>query len=232
MRKLLIIIFTFIASNSFALQIKDINDNGTVNVNISSQVLNRIYVHQDRIVEVFGMNNTYKLQKDETDGSIFIIPTSEYKNQSINLFIKTELGRHYTLHLIPIETDAQTIGLKSNTPLGKKACLWESSTSYEDALITLIKKMANCDDPPEGYAVIAVNQKERKQGCLVFKLKKIYRGDALEGQIWLVTNAGSRTIQVNPDHFTDDRIKAAAFERNALRPHETTRLFWVKKHGT
>lgn len=229
MIRFIFLMFMCIWEMSFAMQIRPVKDNTTIKVKISSEVLNRIYVVDDRINEVYGMEGTYKLQKDEEQGSIFILPEAEYKHRNLNLFIKTELGRHYALRLEPSEIDAQTIAIRSLTPNRKEASAWEISSSYEESLINFIKNMS-LEVPPDGYSEIPMgsSQPERKIGILTFKLLNIYRGHRLEGQVWQVKNTGKETVQLNPEHFRDKRVKAAAFGKQVLRCNETTLLYWVK----
>lgn len=233
MYRLMVILCVFFSLSSYAFEIKALKDNATVDVTISSRSLNRIFVTTDRIVETYGIEGSFKIEKDEEQGSIFIIPTGYYKNHPFNLFIKTEHGHNYTLHLTPAGIESKTIGLKPLSPAKIQAMRWEISSPYENVLIDLIRDMI-INKSPQGYAAIPLgnNQPMQLRPLLAFQLTTIYRGDRLEGQVWLVRNIGRNDIYLNPKNFHDERILAASFDKKMLKKNEVAKLYWVKNYAS
>ena len=229
LKKILLLTCLLASMTSYALEVKSANDNTSINVTLSSKSLNRIYVTTDRIVETYGIDGSYKLEKDEEQGDIFILPTGYFKNKPFDFFIKTEHGHHYTLHVTPAEIESNTIGIKPLTAAKAQAKQWEASLPYETILVDLIDDMMN-DELPDGYAVVPASSKlpSHIQSNLAFRLRTIYRGDRLEGQIWTIKNIGQSAITLNPNHFHDARIRAASFDKSVLKKNDVANLYWVK----
>lgn len=186
---------------------------------------------KDRITETYGVEGVFKLEKDEEQGSIFIMPIGFYKNNPFDLFVKTEHGHHYTLHFTPSDLESVTIALKPLSPAKKQASRWEVSAPYESTLINLIKHMMT-NEEPDGYAVIALGNSQRidKQSSLVFQLMTIYRGDHLEGQVWSVKNSGTEPIDLEPTKLHKHNVLAAMFDRSTLRHNQVATLYLVISH--
>lgn len=229
----MVLLCVFVSLQSHAFEIKPAKDNAMLDVSISSNSLNRIFVTTDRIVETYGIEGSFKIEKDEEQGSVFIIPTAFYKSSPFNIFIKTEHGHHYALHLKPADIESQTIALKPLSPATIQAKRWEISSPYETTLIDLIKDMV-IEKTPEGYAVISLgyDQPTQTKHPLSFRLMTIYRGDRLEGQVWQVKNNAAHDVQLEPQYFDDERILAAAFNKKILKRHESATLYWVKNHAS
>lgn len=228
MARYFLLLCFLLGQTTFALQNKAAKENATIIAPISSEVLNRIYVETDRIKEVYGMDGTYKLQKDEESGSVFIMPAGASQTQAIYVFLKTEQGRHYALQLMPEKRGGETIAIKPLSAVSKLANKWELSNSYDRTIVELIKKMA-CAEIPDGYTNIPMgtDQAQKAQNPLLLKLLNIYRGQQFEGQVWIVTNNSAKTLQLNAAGFLSTKVKAAALEQTTLAPHAQTRLFWV-----
>jgi len=231
MRSLFVLIMLLIINPSYGLEVKAVKDNATIQSSVSSKSLNRIYVTTDRIAEVYGLEGAFKIEKDEVQGSIYLIPLGYFRNNPFNVFLRTEHGHNYGLLLIPEEIDAKTIAIKPLSPATMQARRWELSTPYETTLIKLINMM-RLKHTPDGYAVIKLGSKQPSQfrSPLSYQLKTIYKGDKLEGQVWLVRNISKEGITLNPNRFNDKRVLAASFEKTFLKPNEVSELYWVKRH--
>lgn len=210
-----------------------VKEHGTLHTGISSTSLNKIFVVNDRINEIYGIEGAFKLEKDETEGSVYVMPTGFYKNTPFDLFVKTEQGRHYTLHLTPSEQVSATIALKPLSPAKNTANRWETSTTYENTLLNLIKNMIMHDEP-DGYAVIPLGKDQlvHHHAPLVTQLKTIYRGDHLEGQVWSVINKSKQVASLAAKELYKHGVLAAAFEQTSLMPNQTTTLYLVIRHDS
>jgi type-F conjugative transfer system secretin TraK len=220
-----------LCASSYGLEIKAVKDNATVQSTVSSKSLNRIYVTTDRIAEVYGLEGAFKIEKDEVQGSIYLIPLGYFRNNPFNVFLRTEHGHNYGLLLTPEEIDAKTIAIKPLSPATLQARRWELSTPYEITLIKLVNMM-RLHRTPDGYAVIELGSKHAIQNSspLSYQLKTIYKGDNLEGQVWLVKNISKQSVMLNPNRFNDKRVLAASFDKATLMPDQVSELYWVKRH--
>lgn len=232
MYRLLIIASLLISSSSYALDIKPIKDNASVDITVSDNSLNRIFVTNDRIIETYGIEGAYRIEKDEEQGSIYLIPTAYYKTKAFNLIIKTEHGHHYTLNVKPVDIKAATIALKPLSPAKEQAKKWEVGSPYENVIIALIKAMS-IGKSPDGYAVIPLGntQKPEVKSNLALMLKTIYRGDYLEGQIWSVKNMSKSDISLIYNNFHGHQVRAFYLDKTFLKSNEEATLYWVKNHA-
>jgi type-F conjugative transfer system secretin TraK len=232
MFRLLIITSLLISLPGYAFDIKPVKDNASVDITISNNSLNRVFVTTDRIIETYGIEGSYRIEKDEEQGSIYLIPAAYYKTKTFNLFIKTEHGHHYTLNVKPADIKAATIALKPLSPAKEQAKKWEIGSPYENVIIALIKDMS-IGKSPDGYAVIPLGntQKTEVKSNLALTLKTLYRGDYLEGQIWIVKNIGKSNISLSYSNFHDQRVRGFYLDKILLKSNEEATLYWVKNHA-
>ncbi len=88
--------------------------NKRISVQISSDSMNRIAFAHDRISQVFGDEEAYTLQTDETRGQIFLKPSEANAEKPISITLTTELNVVQDLELIPQKITTRTIILKNN----------------------------------------------------------------------------------------------------------------------
>lgn len=232
MRKYIAAIILVLSNSSiYALQIKPIKDNQTVFAKISSNELTRIFVQNDRIQSVRGIEGAYQITKDETEGVIFIKPSYLYQNHAFNVFVSTEQHHNYGLLLSPMNIPAENIELKSLSPSKKLAERWEKNSPYSDILISLMKAM-EADEHPEGYAVIGVGKCKAKTVMpgLTIQLVRLYQGAKLQGEIWLVKNTCNRLMHLSSDIFYQDNVRAISLVDDNLDHNESTYLYRIVGH--
>lgn len=209
-----------------ALYIKPIADNQMAALVISNHELTRIFVANDRILAVRGVDGAYLLNKDEIQGEIFIKPTPLNQGKAISLFITTEQGHSYTLLLAPADIPARAIELK---PIGgsKLAERWEKSSSYQELIIGLITAMVN-GKAPDGYALSV----PKKPAPIKFKLisvtlNTVYSGKYLRGEILVIENKSAVNIALTESQFYQVGTRAIAILEQNLQPKATTLLYRV-----
>lgn len=231
-RLYILLITSLFVSNSFALQVKFVKDNQTAMVKVSAKELSRIFVSGDRILNVRGLDGAYELKRDENLGEIFVQPTMYYQHKAFNLFITTEKSHTYNLFLTPLDVPAETIEIKPLSPSIKLADRWERNSPYGQTIIDLMSYMSN-NEHPEGYAVINLGKVKPKKlnPCLTMQLLTIYRGDHLQGEIWLIKNEGRVSQYVHPKEFYQDDVRAASIVDETLLPGCETILYRVVDHG-
>lgn len=222
------IIIIMSCSTAEALQVRSIKDNQTALIKISSKEQSRIFVHGDRILVVRGLDGAYDLKKDDKLGDIYIQPTPYYQHKVFNLFVTTEQGHTYNLLATPLEIPAETIELKPLSPSLSIAEHWEKNSPYAQTLINLINAMVNATNP-EGYAVVNLGKVKPKKlpTCLTMRLLTIYRGNHLQGEIWLIKNEAKNSIYVHPRDFYQDNILAESLQEETLNPGDETILYRV-----
>jgi type-F conjugative transfer system secretin TraK len=226
------IICLFSATYCSALQIKAVKDNQTVMVKVSSNEPSRIFVAEDRISKVHGIEGAYDINKDENNGEIFIQPTPPYQHKVINLFISTEFGHSYTILLSPMDIPAENIELKPLSPAMKQADHWEKNAPYVQTLINLMNAMVD-DEEPEGYAVVEQGASKSKKlpSGLTMRLLTIYQGNHLQGEIWEIKNESRNIMHLHPREFVQENTLSSSIEDEVLNCGDETFLYRVMSHG-
>ncbi len=216
---------------AFALQVKSIQDNKSVLIKISAKEQSRIFVYHDRIAVVRGLEGAYDLKKDDKLGDIYIQPTPYYQQRSFNLFITTEQGHTYNLLVMPLDVPSETIELKPLSPSHLIASRWEKNSPYAETIIQLINAMVN-DVNPDGYAVMNLGKVKPKKisNCLTMRLLTLYRGDKLQGEIWLVKNEGKTFTYLRSSDFYQGNVLGVSIQNEGLLPFAETYLYRVVRY--
>jgi type-F conjugative transfer system secretin TraK len=216
-----------LAQSCFALQTISIADNQTKNITIAANELTRIFIKEDRIQNVRGLEGAYILTKDTALGQIYIKPTPPYQAKPFNLFITTEKGQNFNLFIVAAGIPGQDIELKSTTP-SKEAELWEVNSEYSQILVKLIVSMAN-SEAPAGYSVIYPDKKTKviKYGNLTLKLQKRYLGKHLYGEVFLIQNNRCHPVTVEEKMFYQNGARAIALLNLTIPAEGQTMLFRV-----
>jgi type-F conjugative transfer system secretin TraK len=213
---------------SYALQIKPVKDNRTVLVKISAKEQSRIFVYNDRVLSVRGLDGAYDLKKDEKQGDIYIKPSFYFQHKAFTLFITTEQGHTYNVLATPFNIPAETIELKPLSPSRIIASRWEKNSPFAQTIINLINAMVN-EINPDGYAVVNLGKVKPKRlsNCLTMRLLTLYQGDQLQGEIWLVKNESRVNVRVRPRDFYQDKVVGASIQNEELKPNGETLLYRV-----
>jgi conjugal transfer pilus assembly protein TraK len=217
--------------NCFALQTINIADNQTKSITIAADELSRIFVIDDRIQNVRGLEGAYLLTQDTKQGQIFIKPTSAYTNRPFNIFISTEKGRNFNLIIKTKELSGQDIALKSTTP-SNEAAKWEEASEYHQTLSKLISSMIT-GEVPIGYSVVYPTKKIKpikytnKTTAVTLTLQKTYFGKHLRGEVLLVQNLNNQSSQLIETNFYRPGTRAIALLEDRLPAKGQTMLFRV-----
>ncbi|CAN5421279.1 hypothetical protein BH10PSE19_BH10PSE19_00160 [soil metagenome] len=216
--------------STFALQTKNVKDNGTVWATVSIEGITRISVANDRILHVRGQQGAYFIKYDNNQGAVFIQPTEDYAKKSFTLFIATELNRNYVLQLTPKAQLSDMILLKPTDVVKQRAEHWEKSSSYTQGITNLISAMMN-RTPPEGYVHTLVKGKTNSLGGITtFSLKEIYRGVHLEGRVYTVKNKTRYPLTLVENQFYQPGDRAIVLSSLIIPPSAYTLLYKVVCH--
>ena len=80
---------------------------------ISCDSMNRLAVANDRITQIFGDNDAYEVQTEESTGQLFLKPTAENGKKPLSVTLITENGATQDMVLQPQEREATTVILKN-----------------------------------------------------------------------------------------------------------------------
>lgn len=235
MRKTIIsVIACLITLPCFALQIKHVKDNETVNAYVAQKGKTRVFVEGGRIASLHGTPNAYVYKNDDVHGQVFIIPTVPYQHKPFSLFITTETGKTYGLKLNPRNTLSESIMLQPKID-NSKAVTWETASTYNNAIVNLIRYMAN-GVSPEGYEVINIAKNSKNKiyylgNIAEIKPLAIYNGVHLRGEVYQVINRLNRSITVTETEFYRPGTRAIAIDQHTLPPYGKTYLYGVMSNG-
>ena len=223
--------FALFAPSCFALQTIAIANNQTKNITVAANELSRIFVKDDRIQHVRGLDGAYLLTQDATLGQIFIKPAEAYRDKPFNLFITTEKGRNFNLIVKAEDSAGQDIELQPSSP-SPEAANWEQTAEYSQVLGTLITSMINGETPP-GYSVVYPVKKNKaikysnKHASVNLLLQKKYLGKHLFGEVLLVQNKGKTQLKLTESTFYQPGVRAITLLNPVISTHGQTMLFRV-----
>lgn len=229
MRKLTIMLILFIMSfNASALQIKSVIDNETISAKISSQDVTRIFVQGDRIKSLKGIKGAYTRENDEKNGEVYIQPAPAYQGSAFTVMIETEKGRHFTLILNPVSVPSETLMLVPKGVGREEARHFERASSYELTLTHLMQEMVS-HQVPEGYAVQQIDKKKcfHLGNIATFKLKTIYQGFNLRGEVFELTNTKSYAITLDESSFYKVGVRAISLSSTKVAPYGNAYIYRI-----
>jgi hypothetical protein len=134
-----------------------------IKTKVSYQNLNRISIKGDKIDSILGIDSAFHFEKNEKTGEVFIRPTEDNGYTPISLSVTTMSGKTQDLLLEPVDREANSIELISDTSvsedllpsldlLGGEAS--SNSSDYEEIISSVMKKFINL---PANQAIVEVN---------------------------------------------------------------------------
>lgn len=228
MKVKLLCALSLISVNALALTSTNFKEDDTIEISLSKNEYNRVYVVNDKIKGAHFSNKNLTIQ-NETDGSVYIdllqdLPTT--------VFFDTQKGHHFAALIKPLDALGQTVKLtaKSASP---RARVVEKDTGYEQMITNIVKAMKT-NSIPEGYGLKKSYSSYKNLGFgLRQKTSQTLIGDGLVGETVEVYNASKKSVQLNEQWFADKKTRAVSLSQNALLPKHSTQVFVVKEkaHG-
>jgi len=214
---------------------------------ISKDSMNRIAVINDRITQVFGDNEAYEIQTEETTGQVFIKPTVDNGDKPLSVTLITENNITQDLMLEPVQKEASTLILKvhstpSLSPVeprgapgmgispGSALTSYQSygpkALSFQESLLEAMKKLVL--EQAEKMDLETEPQHKGRAGCVVSFTRAYTLGD-LKGFVFSVRNNTETTIEVKEEDFFQEGDLAMSLEKLVLNPNEATHLYVVSR---
>ena len=218
------IILMLITSNVYALQLKQLHKDHRLVADISLNSINRIYVEDDRIAQVFGLNEDLVIETDNNTGQIFL---RTKQNKPIDLSVITEKQVTLDLRLLPKDISGETIIIKTNKPT-EPAKISAKTTSYLDQITTLMLAMAN-NQSITSFTINKVHKKILLWDKIDLLQTSEYIGNKLIGEVYSLTNKTQDRIFLTETQFGWQKgVAAVAIKKHALAPKETTPIYVIR----
>lgn len=220
----LILMLTLMTANAYALQLKQLYKDHRLEADISLDSINRIYVEDDRIAQVFGLTEDLVIETDNNTGQIFL---RTKQNKPIDLSVITEKQVTLDLRLFPKHIPAETILIKTNKPT-EPAKINAKTTNYLDQITSLMLAMANSNSIT-GFTINKVNKEILLWDKIDLLQTEEYLGNKLIGDTYTLTNKTRDRIFLTETQFGwQKRVAGVAIKKHALAPKETTKIYVVR----
>jgi conjugal transfer pilus assembly protein TraK len=228
MKVKLLCALSLISVNALALTSTNFKEDDTIEISLSKNEYNRVYVVNDKIKGAHFSDKNIAIQ-NEADGSVYIdllqdLPTT--------VFFDTQKGHHFAALIKPLDALGQTVKITANSA-SPRAKVVEKDAGYEQMITNIVKAMKT-NTIPEGYGL---NKSHSSYKNLGFGLRKktaqTLVGDGFIGETVEIYNASKKSIQLNEKWFANKDTRAVSLSQNALLPKHSAQVYVVKEkaHG-
>ncbi|MDR0422973.1 MAG: type-F conjugative transfer system secretin TraK [Rickettsiales bacterium] len=224
-----------------------IQDNGELDVIISSSNVNRLKVFHDRITNIRTNADELKIDTDKATGELYLKPTGV--NRNIDVFLKTENGYTYKLVLkvkdnisaqqVFINREEFTLNKYSEINLIRKETqslidnnlYFDFDTDYKLSAVNLMRAMSNTSKL-QGWNIV----KRDKQELLdikgfdvewLYSYVKSTANSNISGEITLITNTTDKSVELKEEMFLRRGIRAISVEKQLLQPKESCFMYMI-----
>jgi len=204
---------------------------------ISKDSMNRLAVKGDRIINVFGDNDAYDIQTEETSGQVFIKPNLENGEKPLSITVMTENNVVQDMLLEPVQKDASTVILTNASKKQegvKTGVLSESfgfereqnSTCFKTHVLKAMKSLVL--DQGEETTVQEGEEKRSSLKDIKVKCLKAIRVNGVRGIIYEVTNKGDEPVDLKEEAFYISGDLALSFKTDKILKNQKTYLYAVR----
>jgi conjugal transfer pilus assembly protein TraK len=181
---------------------------------------------------VFGDEEAFVTQKEETLGQLFIKPTAENGTQAISLTVLTEQGMTQDLVLKPTEMPPVTLMLKPNSQAQKKLAQQSDpqilpNTPTRPEQFTALLKQAVLDELPE--QTVTPKPTRPKQASYKFTFQRSLQGGEFQVQVFDCQNTGDTPMLIHESEFYQAGDLALSVLQHALAPKAHTTLYVITR---
>ena len=203
---------------------------------ISDNAMNRLAVVNDRITQVFGDQEAYELQSEETTGQIFIKPTAENEKKPLSLTIITESGVTQDILLQPSSQAATTVLFKKamtkeakepqTHPSFEAAPLGAAASSYHEQLIVAVKHIISGAAEQITYEPVTFHKFPKG---IEVKFIEGYELHGFRGSKWQIKNTGNVVVDILEKDYYKQGDLAIAITNRHLLPNTGTVMYVVSR---
>lgn len=225
--KRLLPIFCLISLSVFAKEVFIADNGDTISATISNKNLTRIEIDGQKIIKDYSSADvTKKITKPL--GQVYLVPNQA---ASFNLYIVSDNGNTYNLHLTPSKhATGDSILIKPALSKAKPANqIVFNSQSYIRNINYLVQIMYLNQDGDGNYNVTPENQPFETYDGLDSILYKTFTNGELIGQVILVKNVSKEKLLLTEGQFFSDHTLAVSIENPELKVNEFTRIFVIKE---
>lgn len=234
MKNLLILItILLLPGSAFALQVLDVVDGKTIPITVSLKELNRLTMADgSRIEHIWGPQDRMTLETDTDSGQLFIRAVGA---KPFSLFVKADNGETYTLLAAPKDVPAETVFLRPPYRSTERRS-GERSLPYIKRIERLAKALGKHALPEDMTPIQLQSFRAIPLWDEVhFKREMIYAGDALNGEVYWLTNLTKKEMRLDEREFRSlpgkHPVAAVAIDKHLLKAHESTEVFIIRKVG-
>jgi hypothetical protein len=212
---------------SSAKTIFEAQNGDTINATVSVNDLTRIEIMGQKIIKDFSSANISK-KITKPLGQIYLIPNI---NTSFNLYIVSDSGNTYNLHLTPSKfAVGDSIIIKPDNKIkhSTKPINFVNS-SYQRNINYLLQIMYLNKDDDGQFSVNDINQGIITYNNLDSVLLRKYTNSSLIGYVILLKNVSKSKILLNEAEFYAPHTLAVAIENSNLLVNDFTRVFIIKE---
>ena len=201
------------------------SDNDTLNVVLSNQDINRVFIPNDMILVSRTVSGYCRVQVDHTGAAYIWI--SPQVMQPFMLYFNTADGHAFSLFITPKSDPGKTLILTPNA-VPTKPSHWEKSSSYQTILTDLMKGMIN-GNLPEGYAWKKVDQATPVDFFHVANLTPVAvaPGAKLMGMKFIIQNKTDHILTLQESYFYHEGVRAVALSQQSIAPLSTGVVYEV-----
>lgn len=187
------------ANGVFSTQVLNSDTSQRIKAKISFDSMNRIAFLKDRIVQIFGDEETFTTQTDEERGQVFLKPTENNKEKPINITIATESGLVQDVELVPQKINTQTLLFKNHSAA--------SQTEKNIASLHPSQQMMNQEFNPLNRHPTSFHQRDMDRSSKIIHLIKttLMQGDQL-----------SESTGSSPDRIDNEELKGLNVKADSL----------------
>ena len=209
-----------------------LSEHKRLEVTISSELMNRLTVVNDRIANIFGDEGTFVTQADENTGQIFIKPTVENSNKPLSITIITENGITQDLLLKPEGTEAATVILKgTNNVKNASAPMVPQAPngtmlSVQEQIIQAMKQGVN------GALSEHIEKPQMRSGTKEYRITYVhsYKADPFNITVGRVKNLSNTKLQLKEKSFYKSADLALSLSKAEVDPKEQVLLYVLRQN--
>lgn len=217
--------FVSVSFLATASNVYPFSDNENIELELSKNNYNRLYVANDSITKVFFSKDDLIIEYQK-DGSVLVDLNLA---EPFTVFFTTKQGHQFSATVKPIEALGKTVALQAKTP-SFKARQFEKKTAVSDNTITqLLQAMMN-NKTPLGYGSKSVFSSYKPiNKDLSFKVEKQFIGDSYIGEILTVYNRSSKPIILDESWFKTKETRGIALSQPTLAPKKSETVYLAKE---